>query len=148
MSIESGGDYAGDLLATDAYRVLETDASATLIDVRTQPEWAFVGGPDLSALDKSPLFLEWQKYPSMDIDRNFGPRLTAMLKDAGVAPGAPLLFLCRSGARSRQAAVEMTRAGWTPCFNITDGFEGPLDPRSRRRSVGGWRVSGLPWAQT
>jgi rhodanese-related sulfurtransferase len=57
------------------------------------------------------------------------------------------VFLCRSGARSRHAAIAMTSAGWGPCFNVSDGFEGPLDD-SRRRGGAGWKAGGLPWAQT
>ena len=119
-----------------------------LIDVRTQAEWAYVGTPDLTALDKTPLFLEWQTYPSMQVDGQFAARLETMLESAGVDRGASLLFLCRSGARSRAAAIAMTNAGWGPCFNVSDGFEGQLDRLSRRRSVNGWKTAGLPWSQT
>jgi rhodanese-related sulfurtransferase len=147
MSYQSAAGYAGDLLATDAYGLLAKDAGSTLIDVRTQAEWVYVGTPDLDALGKAPLFLEWQAYPSMAVDGGFAPRLAAMLEASGVQRGAPLVFICRSGVRSRQAAIAMTSAGWTPCFNVADGFEGPLDP-SRRRSVSGWKVGGLAWTQT
>jgi rhodanese-related sulfurtransferase len=148
MSYQNFAGYAGDLLATDAFALLESDASSILIDVRTQAEWAYVGAPDIRALDKKPFFLEWQTYPSMEVDPNFTPRLEELLKSAGVERGAPLVFLCRSGARSRHAAVSMTSAGWTPCFNVSDGFEGPLDGSRRRGGVGGWKAGGLPWAQT
>jgi rhodanese-related sulfurtransferase len=148
MSYQNFAGYAGDMLATDAYALLEGDASSVLIDVRTQAEWAYVGAPDIQALGKTPFFLEWQTYPSMAVDANFAVRLDALLKSAGVEPGAPLVFLCRSGARSRHAAVAMTGAGWAPCFNVSDGFEGPLDGSRRRGGVGGWKAGGLPWAQT
>src|SRR5580658_4217063 len=60
MSFQRAVGYAGDLLATDAYGLLASDAASALIDVRTQAEWAYVGAPDLQALGKMPLFLEWQ----------------------------------------------------------------------------------------
>ena len=60
MSGQRPVGYAGDILAVDAYALLSTDKSSMLIDVRTQAEWAYVGTPDLTALDKTPLFLEWQ----------------------------------------------------------------------------------------
>jgi rhodanese-related sulfurtransferase len=148
MSYQNTDGYAGDLLATDAYALLEGDASSVLIDVRTTAEWAYVGAPDIRALGKTPFFLEWQAYPSMEVDPNFAARLEALLKSAGVERGASLVFLCRSGARSRHAAVAMTCAGWAPCFNVSDGFEGPLDGLRRRGGVGGWKAGGLPWAQT
>lgn len=148
MSYQNFAGYAGDLLAIDAYALLEGDSSSALIDVRTQAEWTYVGTPDLQTLGKTPLFLEWQSYPSMAVDGNFATRLEELLKSAGVERGAPLVFLCRSGARSRNAAVVMTNAGWGPCFNVSDGFEGPLDVSRRRGGVGGWKAGGLPWIQT
>ena len=148
MSYQNFAGYAGDLLAVDAYALLEGDASAVLIDVRTNAEWAYVGTPDIQALGKTPLYLEWQSYPSMAVDADFSVRLVALLKSCGVERGAPLVFLCRSGARSRNAAVAMTNAGWGPCFNISDGFEGPLDGSRRRGGAGGWKAGGLPWTQT
>ena len=148
MSHQSAAGYAGDLLATDAYRLLASEPGARLIDVRTQPEWVYVGAPDLRALGKNVLFLEWQSFPSMAVDTQFAGRLEAMLASAGVPVGAPLVFLCRSGARSRQAAIAMTAAGRGPCFNVADGFEGPLDSSGHRNVLGGWKAGGLPWAQT
>jgi rhodanese-related sulfurtransferase len=148
MSYQSVAGYAGDLLAIDAYGLLASDNASVLVDVRTQAEWAYVGAPDIQALGKTPFLLEWQSYPSMQIDQQFAARLGAMLESAGVERGAPLVFLCRSGARSRHAAVAMTDAGWGPCFNVSDGFEGPLDGLRRRGGVGGWKAGGLPWMQT
>ena len=52
--------------------------------------------PDLSGLGKTPLFIEWQSYPAMQVDPDFVSRLSAMLAGAAVKPGAPLLFLCRA----------------------------------------------------
>src|SRR5271154_1120550 len=148
MSYQNFAGYAGDLLAVDAYALLEGDASAVLIDVRTNAEWTYVGTPDIEALGKTPLFLEWQSYPSMAVDTRFAAHLETLLQSAEVERGASLVFLCRSGARSRHAAIAMTSAGWGPCFNISDGFEGPLDGLRRRGGVGGWKAGGLPWTQT
>jgi len=148
MSYQHFAGYAGDLLAVDAYAQLEGNASAVLIDVRTSAEWTYVGTPDIHELGKTTLFLEWQSYPSMAVDADFVSRLGALLQSRGIERGAPLMFLCRSGARSRHAAIAMTKAGWGPCFNISDGFEGPLDGSRRRGGAGGWKASGLPWTQT
>jgi rhodanese-related sulfurtransferase len=148
MSYQNFLGYAGDILAVDAYELLKGDSASVLIDVRTQAEWTYVGTPDIQALGKTPLFLEWQSYPSMAVDANFTPRLEALLKSEGVGHGASLLFLCRSGARSRHAATAMTSVGWSPCFNVSDGFEGALDDSRRRGVVSGWKAGGLPWAQT
>jgi len=148
MTFQHAAGYAGDLLATDAYEVLAGDANSMLVDVRTAVEWTYVGTPNLDSLGKTVIFLEWQSYPSMKIDGDFPPRLEAMLEAVRVEKSTSLLFLCRSGVRSRSAAVAMTSAGWPRCFNISDGFEGPLDSLRHRGIVGGWKARGLPWAQT
>ena len=148
MSYQNFLGYAGDILAVDAYSLLRGDSTSVLIDVRTQAEWTYVGAPDIQALGKTPLFLEWQSYPSMAVNANFTGRLEALLQSGGVERGASLLFLCRSGARSRHAATAMTSAGWAPCFNVSDGFEGSLGDSRRRGGVSGWKAGGLPWTQT
>jgi rhodanese-related sulfurtransferase len=148
MSYQNFAGYAGDLLALDAYALLEGDASAVLMDVRTEAEWAYVGTPDIRTLGKTPLFVEWQSYPSMAVDADFAARLATLLESAGAERGASLVFLCRSGVRSRHAAIAMTSAGWGPCFDVADGFEGPLDGSRRRGAAGGWKAGGLPWTQT
>jgi rhodanese-related sulfurtransferase len=148
MSYQNFLGYAGDILAIDAYALLKGDSTSVLIDVRTQAEWTYVGTPDIQAVGKTPVFLEWQSYPSMAADANFTARLETLLRSERVEKGASLLFLCRSGARSRHAAAAMTSAGWAPCFNVSDGFEGPLAEIRQRGLVSGWKAGGLPWTQT
>ena len=140
--------YAGDISAFEAYSLLEKDETAVLVDVRTKAEWSYVGVPNLSGLGKQTLLIEWQEFPSMAINPNFAATLEATLKEKGVAPNAPVLFLCRSGARSRAAAIAMTQAGHTRCFNIATGFEGPLDDSRHRGAIDGWKAQGLPWLQS
>jgi rhodanese-related sulfurtransferase len=147
MSNAASG-YAGDLSVEEALRILSDGSEATLVDVRTEPEVQFVGAPDLSGLEKDVVFLPWQVYPAMQILPDFSARLTEILRARGVGVDAPVLFLCRSGARSRSAAVEMTKAGWSRCYNVSDGFEGPLDAGRRRGQTGGWKAKGLPWRQS
>jgi rhodanese-related sulfurtransferase len=148
MSFHEPARYAGDLSIEDAYALLSDDKMAVLVDVRTQPEWAFVGVPDLSGLGKTPIFQEWQVYPGMQSPADFAPRLIVALGAHGADPSTPVLFLCRSGVRSRAAAVALTAAGWRRCYNVRDGFEGGLDERRRRGSLGGWKARGLPWTQS
>src|SRR5260370_41485640 len=61
--------------------------------------------------------------------------------------GAPLLFICRSGARSAAAAKAMTAAGYSTCLNVAEGFGGPLDAQAKRGSAGGWEGAGPPLRQ-
>ena len=148
MTILSSNGYAGDVSAADAYSMLEGDKSAVLVDVRTEAEWSYVGVPDLSGVGKEPIFIEWQEFPSMKVDADFTPHLLEILRARGASPEATVLFLCRSGARSRAAATALTKAWQGPCYNIADGFEGPLDDKRKRGAVDGWKARGLPWAQS
>jgi rhodanese-related sulfurtransferase len=132
----------------DAYAVLSEDEKSVLVDVRTQAEWAYVGVPDLGQLGKTPIFQEWQVYPSMQVVADFTPRLVAALTARGADRSTPLVFICRSGVRSRAAAIALTDAGWARCYNIAEGFEGGLDATRKRGALGGWRARGLPWIQS
>jgi rhodanese-related sulfurtransferase len=143
----SAAGYAGDLSSRESWDQLAQDPAAQLIDVRTMAEWNFVGAPDLSSLGREVLFCEWQRFPAGP-NPGFAQELAAALKQAGYRPGAALLFICRSGARSRSAAIAMTNAGFGPCFNVGDGFEGRLDPEGHRGRTEGWKAAGLPWIQS
>jgi rhodanese-related sulfurtransferase len=129
-----------------AWQHLADDRSAQLIDVRTAAEWTFVGVPDLAALGKRAILVEWQTYPNNRPNPEFVVTCRSELDALGSASATPLYFLCRSGARSHSAAVAMNEAGYARCYNVAEGFEGPLDER-RQRTVSGWKVAGLPWMQ-
>lgn len=148
MSGKTSPAYAGDLPSVDAWRVLEQNKEAVLVDVRTRAEWAYVGVPRLDELGREAVLAEWQSFPSMDRVSDFAQRLSAELTARGVKRDTPIFFLCRSGARSRSAAVAMTAAGYSGCFNIADGFEGQLDAEGHRGTVAGWKAAGLPWGQS
>ena len=60
----------------------------------------------------------------------------------------PVMFICRSGARSHSAAEAAMRAGWQETYNVLEGFEGDKDDQKHRNTVGGWRKTGLPWTQS
>lgn len=142
----NGAGYAGDIDPKEVWDTISRDPGAQLIDVRTEAEWNFVGVPDLASQSRQAILCEWQRYPPGP-NPQFVQQVEAALKDAGYRKGAPLYFLCRSGGRSRAAAIAMTAAGFGPCFNIADGFEGGLDAERHRGCAGGWKAEGLPWVQ-
>ncbi len=148
MAEKGAVGYTGDVSAEAAFDELRTIPEATLIDVRTQAEWSYVGVPALETIGKAPVLIEWQAFPSGALAPRFAERLANELRQLGVGREAPLYFICRSGTRSRFAAVAMTAAGFTRCFNVAPGFEGPLDEEGHRNSLSGWRLVGLPWTQT
>ena len=141
----SSSDYAGDLSASEAWALLQGDREAQLVDVRSVPEWNFVGLPDLSSVGRDVLLVEWQSFPEMRVNLAF---VADVEKKAAVSKDTPVLFLCRSGARSRSAAVAMTAAGYGRAYNIEGGFEGDLDASRHRGSQNGWKAAGLPWKQS
>ena len=141
----SARDYAGDVTAAEAWDLLKSDPRAQLIDVRTTAEWSFVGRPDLSGLGRETHLVEWQVFPTMRPNPAFVADAT---RAVGTSKDAPVFLLCRSGARSRSAAIAMTAAGYTRAYNIADGFEGDLDGDAHRGAKNGWKASGLPWKQT
>ena len=62
-------------------------------------------------------------YPSLDLNPNF----TAELERKYFDKDQPLLFICRSGARSKYAAIDMKVLGYSKYYNIAGGFEGDKD---------------------
>lgn len=140
--------FRGNIEPPEAWQILSTDGEAQLVDVRTQAEWIFVGGPDLSGLGKAVLQLEWQVYPGMAQNAQFLVGLARALEQSGAPQSAPLVFICRSGARSLAAAQAAAQDGYGQCFNLAGGFEGDLGSDRHRGSVNGWKASGLPWVQT
>lgn len=140
----------GEVDPTEAWRILETDDSARLIDVRTRAEWAFVGVPDVGEIAQQPLFIEWARYPDMSLNHAFAAQV-----EESVGPGnpGPLLFLCRSGARSLQAAMAVAghfaqKGVEVSCLNVAEGFEGDLDASGHRGDHNGWKARGLAWRQS
>lgn len=126
---------------------LKRDAGSVLIDVRTIPEWAFVGLPDLSSIGKRPVLVEWQGFPDDRLNTAFVDRVVEALVPTGATKDSDLFFICRSGSRSLKAARAMAAAGYSRCRNVADGFEGPLDPDRHRGRLAGWKSKKLPWAQ-
>ncbi|MPY74354.1 MAG: rhodanese-like domain-containing protein [Alphaproteobacteria bacterium] len=139
----AGDGYAGDIRPKEAWDILQKDPAACLIDVRTDAEWRYVGVPKLDALGKPTHCVCWQVYP----DNNVNDRFVEQVKDQGVRPDQTVLLLCRSGQRSKNAAIALTAAGFKCCYNVAEGFEGDRDGVGHRGTVGGWKVAGLPWGQ-
>ncbi len=87
-------NYAGDVTPSEAWRVLEANPQAVLVDVRTRAEWSFVGLPDLSGLGKEPVMMEWQQFPTMAVNAGCASDLSSALGAA--RRNAPVLCLSLS----------------------------------------------------
>ncbi len=126
--------YAGALTPQEAHEVWQMAPGARLIDVRTRAEWDWVGRIP-GAIE-----IEWLSYP----DNRPNTHFLAQLKQQ-VDREALLMFICRSGMRSHNAAALASEAAHLECYNVLEGFEGDKDANGQRGKVGGWRRAGLPW---
>lgn len=130
--------YAGAVTPQEAYALLQADIRVKLIDVRTHAERDWVGRTAVEEGQQASI--EWNTYPGGIPNPDFLAQLAQTATKDSV-----LLFLCRSGVRSRHAAKLATEHGYTQCFDILEGFEGDKDVQGHRKTVGGWCKAGLPW---
>ncbi|MCC8398559.1 MAG: rhodanese-like domain-containing protein [Rickettsia endosymbiont of Labidopullus appendiculatus] len=115
----------------EAYKLLEMDNNSIIIDVRTTEEWQKIGIPKL---DKDKIvFVSLCLLPNMLLNNEFKNQLMSKVSNKH-----KLLFLCRSGGRSHEAASCAGTLGYKDCYNIIDGFEGGTNGA-------GWKQNNLPW---
>jgi rhodanese-related sulfurtransferase len=130
--------YAGAILPAEAFELLQLDPSVRLVDVRTRAELDWVGRPAIDTAQYS--HIEWIHYPGSVPNTAFIRQLREV-----AAPDTPVLFLCRSAARSKLAAVLAQKEGFTMAFDLLEGFEGDKDGQGHRKTISGWCFRGLPW---
>ncbi len=130
--------YAGAVTPSEAYALLQQNPAAKLVDVRTDAERDWVGR--VAIPDPQHAAVQWNLYPGGTPNPGFLDQLAQAAAKDNV-----LLFLCRSGVRSRHAAKLATEHGYQNCFDILEGFEGDKDAEGHRKTVGGWCKAGLPW---
>ncbi len=143
MTLASANDAVKNIGPQEAWELLQKTKNATLIDVRTLPEWNFIGAPDLTSLHKELRQISWRLYPQMQVNQDF----IQTLQQTIAAKDTPVIFMCRSGGRSLDAALASAQAGYSQCYNIEGGFEGEPDAHSHRGTTSGWKAAGLPWRQ-
>ena len=137
-SIEKQMPYAGAVTPTEAYTLLQQDARVKLVDVRTNAERDWIGRVAIPEAQHAAV--QWNLYPGGTPNPNFLDELARAASRDDV-----LLFLCRSGVRSRHAAKLATEHGYANAFDILEGFEGDKDAEGHRKKVGGWCKAGMPW---
>jgi len=130
--------YAGAVTPQEAYELIRNNARIKLVDVRTNAERDWVGR--VAIPDTQHLAVQWSLYPGGTPNSAFVEQLAAAAGKDDV-----LLFLCRSGVRSRHAAKLATEHGYANCFDILEGFEGDKDAQGHRKTLGGWCKAELPW---
>jgi len=134
---EKNFPYEGALLPAEAFQIMQSAPGATLVDVRTRAELDWVGRiPDA-------VTVEWVTYPGMNPNPHFITQLEQTVDKESL-----VMFICRSGARSHNAAIAAMQAGYTDCYNVLEGFEGDKNPDAQRNALNGWRAAELPWEQS
>lgn len=133
------------LFPKEAWQLIQDDPRALLIDVRSHMEFLFIGHP------VGALHIPWIDEPDWNINPRFVPEIRQLvLGGLGVEDNpseVPILLICRSGKRSREAGELLLSEGFHKVYNIADGFEGERDDNHHRSTLGGWRFEGLPWEQ-
>lgn len=130
----------------EAWKILQTDPSSTLLDVRSTMEFEYVGHP----LDA--LHIPWKEAPDWQVTPDFVDKVrTSLQKKHGLTRSVEelaVLAICRSGARSLSAVELLEREGFKQLYNVIEGFEGDRDTNNHRNTINGWRFHELPWQQS
>ncbi len=133
-----------------AWQKLQDNPKAVLIDVRSEMEFLFIGHP------KGAIHVPWIDEPDWEINPHFAADVRKLMlggvisdhesKDCQIE-AVPVVLICRSGRRSLEAGKVLIKNGFSEVYNISDGFEGPLDAEHHRSTLDGWRFHNLPWEQ-
>jgi rhodanese-related sulfurtransferase len=128
----------------EAHQMIKEHSNAILVDVRSSMEFLFVGHPC------GAVHIAWIDEPDWDINPNFVTEIRQLVLggQCGETPTHPaVILICRSGKRSLEAGQKLLDSGLDNIYNIDEGFEGELNDKHQRSTVGGWRYHGLPWEQ-
>lgn len=125
--------YAGELTPEETFEVLQ-QGEFTLVDVRSQAELDLVGRVP------NAYHVEWAFYPGMLSNIEFASQLQAQ-----VDTSQTIVFMCRTGVRSHNAAVLAQQLGYK-AYNMLEGFEGAANEQRQRTLINGWKHAGLPWS--
>lgn len=132
------------LTPPQAWDLCQKNSRTLLIDIRSSMEYLFVGHP------RGAIHVPWIDEPDWVVNPHFVTDIRKLIlggiTEAG-DNGVPVVLICRSGKRSREAAKVLIDAGVDNIYHIDEGFEGELDDDHHRSTVGGWRYHNLPWEQ-
>ncbi len=126
------------LQAETARRAALGQEAPLFVDVRMEIESLYVGRPP------GVVHVAWYEYP--ELTANPSAFAAAVEREAG-DKARPVLLICRSGKRSKDAGQVLEAAGFAEVADVVHGFEGELDDQFKRSTVNGWRFDGLPWEQ-
>ncbi|MCW8830145.1 MAG: rhodanese-like domain-containing protein [Gammaproteobacteria bacterium] len=131
------------ILPKAAWQLCQENSRALLIDVRSSMEYLFVGHAVGS------IHIPWIDEPDWVVNPHFTTDVRKLIL-GGMSEdnnGVPIILICRSGKRSKEAGMKLIEDGFSNVFNVEEGFEGELDEQHHRSTSGGWRFHDLPWEQ-
>lgn len=129
-----GLPYNGELTPKETFSALQQDSATVLVDVRSRAELELVGRiPNAT-------HIEWAFYPGMVPNAEFAAQLQAQ-----VDKNLTVVFMCRTGGRSHNAAIVAQQLGYGKVYNMIEGFEGEANSLKQRTLINGWKHAGLPW---
>ena len=122
----------------EAWTWLQAHPDTLFVDVRMEIESLYVGRPP------GVVNVPWYEYPDLQPD---AAQFAETVARETTGKDQPLLLICRSGQRTREAGKALEAAGFCNVQHVVHGFEGELDAHFQRSTVSGWRFEGLPWEQ-
>ncbi|HEY8085050.1 MAG TPA: rhodanese-like domain-containing protein [Methylophilaceae bacterium] len=135
VALANGLPYSGALTPQQALEVLQAAPHAKLVDVRSSQELDLVGRIP------GAVHIEWSYYPDWKPNPDFLAQLTMQVDKESL-----VMFICRSGGRSHNAATAAQQVGYTESYNVLQGFEGEPNREKQRGKTNGWKAAGLPWS--
>jgi rhodanese-related sulfurtransferase len=156
------------ILSIEAQDMLNTVPDTYLLDVRTRPEYQFVGHPVGAYLFPYQFYSNELVKKADEYWYNFGEKNKHFMEEIAklFKKTDNLLVISRDGTRSALAAKDLVDAGFKNVYDVEDGFEGPTFPTfkdsnrdkfyrqlaRRNKVIGfglrrhyGWQWWGLPW---
>ncbi|MBN2062663.1 MAG: hypothetical protein JW882_19840 [Deltaproteobacteria bacterium] len=166
--VNANAEEVKKILSIEAFDMLNTVPDTYLIDIRTRPEYQFVGHPPNAYLFPYVFFTssfaktdEKYGYLLSQKNKDFIPEINKVFKKTD-----NLLIICRDGSLSQLAAKDLLSDGFKKIFDVSDGFEGAEFPTFQddnqhkfyrqlaktykiygfqHRRHYGWQWWGLPW---
>lgn len=143
------------MTAEDAYKHTMANMDKTLfVDTRTPSELNYLGAATVMDAHVPLVFMDttaWNdkkhRYKRAD-NKQFVSDVDAALKKKGLTKDDTVILMCRSGKRSAKAADMLADAGYAKVYSVVDGYEGDKAKEGTnkgKRTVNGWKNSGLPW---
>lgn len=143
------------MTAEQSYKHTMENMDKTLfLDIRTPGELNYLGVTTVMDAHVPFVFMDasgWDdkkhRYKRINND-NFVADVDAQLAKKGLTRDDTVILMCRSGKRSAKAVNALADAGYTRVYSVVDGYEGDKAKEGDtkgKRTVNGWKNSGLPW---